>query len=570
MARDGGEIDHVVHVWPIAFEGHAGWLHAPPLGRAGSVGAVICAPLGRDARCAHRPLRLLAERLAAAGIPVLRYDHLGTGDSLDLPDQAVDALPVWRAGVGAAVTRLKTLAGVKQVVLIGLRFGATLAALSGDQADGLVLLGPVVRGRTWLRELALATAVMAPTTGGAEAAHGLDADGLLLNPSTVAAISATDLKERRLFERPVLVAAQSSSIQALGEAAGATLVRFEGFDALFDDTHSNRSPEAVFAATANWIIATFAETHAKPAPVSAPEPEAAWLFPPGAVERPVVFGNGLRGVLCAPAEGFAPGRPAVLFGNTGGDPRAGIGGFSTTCARALAQAGVLSLRFDFAGIGDSPAADEAAGGHIYETSRAADIEAARALLVEAGAGPVIAGGVCSGGYHALRAALDSPGLAGVFAVNTVVLAWRKGTSLAIGERDQGRSTKAYLRRASDPRTWRRLLRGGLDVAAVARTFVIRLRERLAARSATAPEAAVKAALAAMTSRGGRVWWVVGAEDPALDTLETNFGPAGRRMSALPGAHVSIVEGLDHGLALSASRDKARDELLAFVATIDAA
>src|SRR6218665_897665 len=78
--------------WPIVFAPHAGWLHAPPQGKAGALGVVLCAPLGRDARCAHRPLRLLAQQLAAAGICVLRYDHLGTGDSLDLPDAAGDAL----------------------------------------------------------------------------------------------------------------------------------------------------------------------------------------------------------------------------------------------------------------------------------------------------------------------------------------------------------------------------------------------------------------------------------------------------------------------------------------------
>lgn len=568
MARDIDDIAPVARSWPVAFDGHAGWLHAPPAGRAASLGVVLCAPLGRDARCAHRPLRLLAETLAAAGMSVLRYDHLGVGDSLDLPDADADALPIWREGVGAAVARLKALAGVEQVVLVGLRFGATLAALAQDQADGLALLAPIVRGRTWLRELTLATAVMAPTTGGADVARGLDADGLVLNPATLAAISAVDLATVAP-SKPLLVVASNPAAQTLAQATGAACVAFEGFDALFDDAHSNRSPEAVFDATRAWIGANFAEALARPAAVSAPASKAALIFPPGAVERPVVFGDGLRGVLCAPADGVVDGRTAVVFGNTGGDPRAGIGGFATASSRALARAGTLSLRVDFAGLGDSPAADDDAGSHIYETSRAADIEAARALLIEAGAGQVIVAGCCSGGYHALCAALDNPALAGAFMVNTVVLAWREGTSLAIGERDQGRSTKAYLQRAGDPRTWRRLLSGGLDVGAVARTFAIRLKERLAARAAAAPEAAVKAALTAFCARGGRIGWVVGAEDPALDTLETNFGPGGRRFAALPGARLSIVEGLDHGLALSSSRDKARDELLAFVASTDA-
>jgi len=56
----------------IAFEGHAGWLHTPDADRAREVGVVVCSPLGRDARCAHLPLRLLAEDLASAGVVTLR------------------------------------------------------------------------------------------------------------------------------------------------------------------------------------------------------------------------------------------------------------------------------------------------------------------------------------------------------------------------------------------------------------------------------------------------------------------------------------------------------------------
>lgn len=554
-------------IWPIAFGGHAGWLHAPPQGRAGALGVVLCAPLGRDARCAHRPLKLLAQQLAAAGVCVLRYDHLGAGDSLDLPDPEVDALAVWRDGVVQAVAALKALTGVDKVVLAGLRFGADLAALEQVQVDGLALLAPVLRGRTWLRELALSTAVLAPTTGGAVRGAGLDADGLVLNVATVAAVSQLDLAKQDLGAAPVFIAAHTAGVRALAAASGVTVAPFEGFDALFDDAHSNRVPQAMFDALTAWVTMTFADALARPIAVS--PPDEVTLHPPGAIERPVQFGDGLRGVLCEPDEGVARRTTAVVLGNTGGDPRAGIGGFSTAAARALAQAGAMSLRLDFAGLGDSPAADGASSSHIYETPRGADIEAARALLAAEGAKAVIVGGVCSGSYHALHAALDNPAIAGVFAVNTVFLSWRAGASLAVGQRDQGRSTKAYLQRAADPRTWLRLVRGGLDVPAAASTLRRRLKARLAARAPLAPEARVKAGLVALAARGGRICWVVGAEDPALDLLEAHFGPGGRALAALPGAQVRIIAGLDHGLALSASRARAQAELLAFVVEVEA-
>lgn len=548
----------------IAFDGHAGWLHTPDLLAALDVGVVLCAPLGRDARCAHLPMRLLAEDLAAAGIATLRYDHLGTGDALDLDDETADALPVWLAGVQGAVAALRARTGVSRVVLGGVRFGATLAALSVEIADGLILLAPVVRGGPWLRELKLATAVLAPTTVGAGAC-GLDADGLVLSAATASAIGALDLRGLQAAKRPVLLAAQNPLATRFGEAlveAGAdmTVAPFGGFAAMFDDSHSNLAPRDLF----DQVIAWLAERFTQPAlPRRAPVGDDALLYPHGVVERAVTFGAGLRGVLCRPEGGEASGKAVVLC-NTGGDPRAGIGGFSTATARALAREGVMSLRFDFAGLGDSPAAPGAVRSHVYETPRAPDFDAAVVLLQDQGAEKIIVGGVCAGGYHALHAALDDPRIAGVFAINTVILAWRAGTSLAVGDRDQGRSTQAYAQRLGQLSTWTRLLKGGVDVSAIFRTLSIRLKARLAARSARTPEAAVKARIEQFSARGGVARLIVGGEDPSLDMVVSHFGAGGRRFTGLPGMSVQIVPGLDHGLALKASREKAGREVLAFL------
>jgi len=548
----------------IAFDGHAGSLHTPDPLNALDVGVVLCAPLGRDARCAHLPMRLLAQDLAAAGIAVLHYDHLGTGDSLDLVEDSADALPVWLAGVRAAVATLRDQTGVRRVVLGGVRFGATLAALSVEIADGLILLAPVARGGPWLRELKLATAVLAPTTVGAGAC-GLDADGLVLSAATASAIAAIDLRSLDAGQRPVLVAAQNSATTRLGETltgsgGSVTVAPFGGFAALFDDSHSNLAPRDLFDQVIAWAVEQFPEPALRcPSPVKV----EALLHPPGAVERAVTFGAGLRGVLCLP-QGSALDGKAVVLCNTGGDPRAGIGGFSTATARALAREGVMSLRFDFAGLGDSPAAEGTVRSHVYETPRAADFNAAVALLQGLGAQKVIVGGVCAGGYHALHAALDDPRIAGVFAINTVILAWRAGTSLAVGDRDEGRSTQAYMQRLGQLSTWTRLLKGGVDASAIIRTLNIRMRARLAARAAATPEAAVKARIDQLSARGGVVRLIVGGEDPSLDMVVSHFGAAGKRFTRLPGLSLQIVPGLDHGLALKASREKAGREVVAFL------
>src|SRR4051812_18689773 len=58
-----------------------GWYHAAGAGGARRCGVLICASLGHEATYVHRSMRLLAEQLAAAGFPTVRFDYLGTGDS---------------------------------------------------------------------------------------------------------------------------------------------------------------------------------------------------------------------------------------------------------------------------------------------------------------------------------------------------------------------------------------------------------------------------------------------------------------------------------------------------------
>src|SRR5947207_597585 len=104
-----------------------GWYH-PPAGQRRTGGIVICNPLGDDLCRAHRPLRHLAERLAAGGFPVLRFDYRGTGDSAG-DEREPARVAGWLGDIARAVEELRARAGVSRVSLVGLRAGATLAAV---------------------------------------------------------------------------------------------------------------------------------------------------------------------------------------------------------------------------------------------------------------------------------------------------------------------------------------------------------------------------------------------------------------------------------------------------------
>jgi alpha/beta superfamily hydrolase len=130
-----------------------GALHDPPRADAAPRVVVMCAPLWREAVRAHRVLRQLGLRLAKDGFSVLRFDYSGAGDSGgDAEDGDVD---VWLRDVAAAVDEVRRARGVGGVTLVGLRFGATLAALAAaarDDIERLVLWEPVVDGARFLEE----------------------------------------------------------------------------------------------------------------------------------------------------------------------------------------------------------------------------------------------------------------------------------------------------------------------------------------------------------------------------------------------------------------------------------
>lgn len=131
-------------------------LHHAPAASAPRRGAlVLCHPFGSEYLRAHRSLRELAGRLAQAGFHALRFDYFGTGDSAGEGEEA--ELPRWLEDIGTAVEEARELAGSETVCLVGLRLGATLAALWASRAGGVrraVLWAPVVRGSDYLQELA--------------------------------------------------------------------------------------------------------------------------------------------------------------------------------------------------------------------------------------------------------------------------------------------------------------------------------------------------------------------------------------------------------------------------------
>jgi pimeloyl-ACP methyl ester carboxylesterase len=560
---------------PVVFDGCFGWLHPAP----GSHGIVLCNPFGYDTLCTHRGWRKLAERLAASGMPVLRFDYPGTGDSVGNEDDP-HRLEAWIDGIGAAVRHLREWTDVTSVSLVGLRLGGTLAALAAERLgdiDGLALLAPPVTGRGYVRELRAHRQSWLSTPGGMNAEPLSDADqyveafGFGLHGADIAKLADIDLQ--RDTTRParrvlILDSTDRNRVSALVEhyAAHGVDARRDAFDErdtfVIEALYSEEPVEA-FATVAAWLAES--PVHRIDA-VAGHRPEARddttglWIAEAAATERHVVFGP-YFGVYCEPDHPRSDA-PGVLFFNTGASHHVGDGRIFVLFARRLAALGIASLRMDLGGLGDAvPTADEITLDTIYSDTSCRDAMAGVDWLVARGHARVATFGVCGGAFVGLQACARHPAIVGAFGVNLQKFIW-DGAGRNPGEHSFA-SSKVYLRAAATPEKWRRALRGQSHPLRIARVLGQRV-ARSVWLNATGwieqttgwPVATndVRALMRSVHAKGVHLRLVYGDFDVGLDEARVQFGARLGALRRYGRVQVATLPKLDHALFTRTARE----------------
>lgn len=127
-------------------------MHIPVEPSARSHAVLICNPIGHEYMRSHRALQQLAQQLAKNGFHVLRFDYYGTGDS-EGNDKDVN-IETWQKDIENARGHLMRESACESLSIIGLRFGATLAAsVPADSNDKLILWDPIVSGEGYIEQL---------------------------------------------------------------------------------------------------------------------------------------------------------------------------------------------------------------------------------------------------------------------------------------------------------------------------------------------------------------------------------------------------------------------------------
>jgi pimeloyl-ACP methyl ester carboxylesterase len=461
------------------------------------IGLLIVPPFGWEDVCSYRPLRCLAGVLADRGIPVLRYDLPGTGDSSgSIVDSGLDSglIDAWIRSIGDAAAQLRAIANVDDVAVLGIRLGGTLAAVAASRGEiqDLILWGSYSAGRSEMRELR-AYAEMerweysndhAPS----QPIPGFEVGGFLITPETQRDIEALDLANfPALGPRRVLIlsrdnlAADAKLVRAF-ESAGCDVRREtgSGFARMMAVPNEALPPESTALVIADFLTNQTAMTGAARSLADLRTPLGkGGLTNESTRESVYSIGDSMFGILSEPFLSQTRGpesESCLLLLNAGGVRHIGPNRMWVDVARRFGAKGLASLRFDLPGIGESdgePCLDNPA---LYQESLVERVETAMDSLRRThGFRRFTAIGLCAGAFWAFHAAIRNSQIRSVILLNPRLFFWDP-------EVDRRRMMRRGAKGLVNPSDWWRFLSGGVqtaDLKRAARTVLSKSKDSMA-------------------------------------------------------------------------------------------
>ena len=541
-----------------------GWYHAPQTGPALDTSVVLCPSIGHEYVNAHRSVRHLADQLAARGLPTLRFDYHGTGDSAGSGGDP-DRIEPWLDSIRAALVAARETSGLDRLALSGLRLGATMAATVARDVPvaSLVLWAPCPRGRHFLRELRALESTLRPARP--TSPRDIEAGGFRATPDLQREIGALDLERLVPQARRVLIADRSDfpeaeKIAARWSGAGVAVERrlAHGFAEMIVPPHNTVVPTAAIADIADWVAAGSALAPPKPRLVGRR----------AAADRPVAIGDihervcrfgvdgALFGVLSEPSRPPAAGVPAVVLPNAGSAHHVGPNGLYVRLGRSLARAGFRVLRFDLPGLGDSIAEDPSLENAPYPSNATAILESAmRAVAAGSDDATFVLMGLCSGAHASFHAAveLDHPAVVEAVLINPLTFAYRPGMSLDAPSAPHVGRWKRYRQSMTSLRGWAKLFRPDVRFGRLAGDVIEHAALVLGVRRGSREPSALEAALLRVSGRGRRLTLVCSRYDPGYDLLMLGAGPTVRALKRAGDLDTWVIDDANHTFDQSRGR-----------------
>lgn len=533
-----------------------GWLYAPDECR--TLGVVIVPPFGMDDICAHRTLRHLAETSARSGFITLRFDLDGCGDSAG-DDSDPARVESWIASVLDACDRVRS-AGAQELLLVGIRLGATLAVLAAQRRDDVVALAAfnaVIRGKTWLRELRAFQAAMNLQASPEETdIDGQEAGGFLLATKTCEALETIDLtcvdppaQRVLILDRDDLPAQKGwrQHLQTLG--CHVVQRRIPGYVEMMADPHFSQVAQTFVDACIEYARELPAPAEVRLA-LSLPLRASTRLDVGGKeIEETVVSpGAGMFGIFSQPLDGKA--ERALIMLNAGAIRHIGANRFDVTLARQMAAEGVGVLRVDLSGLGDSPARAGQMENQVFGPHSIEDVGICADWMRARGVRELVVGGLCAGASHALSAVLAGQPIDAACLVNCPVFAPKAGFRPSDDRRFK--DIARYNKSIKSTRSWRKLLSGKVDLRRIAKVAIWKVvlgGKHVAGEAArlagVPPPNDLSRRFAALARRGVRLHFLYSGDDAGLVRLAVEAGSSVPKLCRAGQFSMQVFAGANH-------------------------
>jgi dienelactone hydrolase len=542
-----------------------------------SCAVLLCDPFGSDRMTLHLTYRELARRLAAAGFSALRVDYPGTCDS----EGGVRGAPQigrWLEGLDAAADWLRGRSGCSELCVFGALLGGTVASLMAARRNdvrGLALWGAYVSGRAALREFAAFRATSGSNPAGLRPTGWEEGDeeaiGFLITRATAAELRAIDLLKSEspdIEHAAIFKRNRAYDVEKLASYFRQTVSNvFVQPEALMDmaDLYKERTqpPSVVLDEMLAWWTSTYGEVEPRSdrdIHVPALKTRVALRTSDGQLvhEEVVRFGKdpAMFGIVTEPAVGAETSRLAAIFLAGGTNYHVGINRNNTEWCRSLAAQGLLTMRFDIRGLGESPPRRPEELAMLYLDETRDDVREAIDFL-ERRYGPhrVALVGLCAGGFQAFHSALSDRRIRGLIMLNPLRFERADASGNDAYDPVEFRSVASYLEMAFDPESWRRIIAGQVKLRRIAKAVAMRLGDHATASTMQAvarvmgkappPSTWLAGALLSLTDRGSNVFIVFNEGDGIVSIFDECIALDRERLMATGRFATEVFSNSDH-------------------------
>lgn len=561
------------------------WKHSPSVTSKGDLGIVICPPIGHEQIHSYRSMLHLADQFAARGITALRINYDGMGDSAGV-DEDPDRFTAWLDSIKTAIHVLKSEHGCEKVGLLGLRIGASLAALVAEDIElaCLVVWAPCEKGRSYLREAKL----LSPTNyesklGLTNTNNDIESAGFVITEQTAAQLSTLNLhkvspKMTRIFIGGRDDLNDDFSLQKSWQAQSLVVEysRLPGFMDMLATPHDTQVPLTAIHEIVTWVNKHNSGIKLAPdklritdnsykVTVLPPNYQIGALVSPNAKEIPFSFGpqNELFGITCEPLQEVSKTRPIVIFLNAGAVYHIGVNRLYVLLARELASSGFHSLRMDIGGLGDSIARDNETENTLYIPSVSDDVAMAiKALKQDNKAEKFVVIGLCAGAYASFHAKLDLPEapIVECILINPLTFYWKEGMSLEESPVTHFRNWNSYMKSMQQWNRWMKLFEGKVSLKNIFTTVLQRsllfivskmkgIKRHLRFRKHSSSIKVTKGDLATDIQRlvadDTRLSFVFSDTDPGREILMSDAKATINKLLQTGAVSIDVIENADH-------------------------